>query len=88
MSETKNPDMNEFLRAFEVWIVTNDPQNPDAIRLTDFDGGHLKARTRSDDTYYLFIKMKETAGDYFQNKTYTGIGITVHATQGNKDVME
>jgi hypothetical protein len=34
-------------------------------------------------TYYLYIKMKETIGNDFQNKVYTGIGITVYAVQGN-----
>ena len=38
------------------------------------------------ETYYLVIRMKETAGNEFQNKTYTGIGITVYAVQGNAPI--
>ena len=40
------------------------------------------------DTYYLVIKMREEAGNEFQDKSYTGIGVTVYAVQGNAEVGE
>ena len=38
--------------------------------------------------YRLLIKMKETVGNEFQGKTYTGIGVTVYAVQGNVSIKE
>jgi hypothetical protein len=32
--------------------------------------------------------MKDTAGNEFQGKTYTGIGVTVYAVQGNVTIEE
>jgi hypothetical protein len=63
--------------------------------LTEFRGetrpgtdGYLPAG-QSDETFYcLFVKMKESAGNEFQGSTYEGIGITVHAVQGNVSVNE
>lgn len=82
VSEDENIDMEEFHEAFEVWISTDPTKPGDAERLTDFVG-RLEVGERSEETYYLFIKMKESVGNEFQGKTYTGIGITVYAVQGN-----
>ena len=79
--------MKEFNEIFEVWITT-DPTDPaKAEPLKPFTGS-LRAEEGKDlsETYYLFIKMKESTGNEFQNKTYTGIGVTVYAVQGNVDI--
>ena len=82
VSEDEDIDMEEFNEAFEVWISTS-PTNPaNAKKLTDFTG-RLEVGKSSESTYYLFIKMKESVGNEFQGKTYTGIGVTVYAVQGN-----
>lgn len=81
VSEDETLDMEEFHQAFEVWI-TADPHSENAERLTDFVG-RLAVGESSDTVYYLAIKMKETAGNEFQGKAYTGIGVTVYAVQGN-----
>ena len=47
----------------------------------------LKA-DKSSATYFLIIRMKEEAGNAFQNKKYTGIGVTVYAVQGNVEIKE
>ena len=74
-------DMEEFDKAFDVWITT-DPNDPTAgDRMEDFKG-RLEAGHRSD-KYYLFVRMKETAGNDFQGASYEGIGVTVYAVQGN-----
>lgn len=82
ISEDETIDMTEFEKAFEVWLST-DPTNPDAAeKLTEFTA-RLEVGKSSTDTYYLFVKMKESAGNEFQGKKYTGIGVTVYAVQGN-----
>lgn len=82
VSKDDRIDMTEFDEAFEVWIVRVDDENfADAERITNFKG-RLEVGQNSE-TYCLFIKMKETAGNEFQGKTYTGIGVTVYAVQGN-----
>ncbi len=84
VSEDENIDMEAFHEAFEVWI-SKSPTNPEqAERLTSFVGrletGEIN---NTSDTYYLFIKMKESVGNEFQGKTYTGIGVTVYVVQSN-----
>ena len=87
-------DMKKFYEAFEVWISTTRDKNG-AKLLTEFRGeleegdkGGLAAGAVSEKTYYLFVKMKETAGNEFQGYSYEGIGITVHAVQGNVSIDE
>lgn len=84
ISEDESNDRYSFQEAFELWI-TKDPSNLEgAEKLTEFTG-RLEVDQMSE-TYYLVIRMKETAGNEFQNKTYTGIGVTVYAVQGNVDI--
>ncbi len=87
ISEDEKIDMEEFNRAFDVWISTSKTNNADAKKITEFTD-RLEVGHSSEATYYLFIKMKESVGNDFQGKTYTGIGITVYAVQGNVDVKE
>ena len=87
VSKDDKIDMKEFDEAFDVWIVRADDENfANAERITNFKG-RLEVG-QSSDTYCLFVKMKETAGNEFQNKSYTGIGVTVYAVQGNVDIGE
>ncbi|MBR2479060.1 MAG: hypothetical protein IKB47_01475 [Clostridia bacterium] len=87
VSEDSELDMEEFYRAFEVWISTEPTDLVGAEKLTDFKG-RLEVGQSSEETYYLFIKMNETVGNEFQGKTYMGIGVTVYAAQGNVSVEE
>lgn len=80
-------DMEQFAKDFEVLLIKNTPDDPNAEIITDFEG-RLEAGEICADTYYLYIKMKETAGNEFQNNKYTGIGVTVYAVQGNVDIEE
>ena len=80
-------DMQDFDEAFEVWIATEINNLATAEKLTDFKG-RLEAGAISTPTYYLYIKMKETAGNDFQGRSYTGVGVTVYAVQGNVTVEE
>ena len=74
--------------AFDIWITT-DPANPQsAMPLIPFVGFLDTVEHRESDTYYLYIRMKESAGNEFQGKTYSGIGITVYAVQGNVEIGE
>jgi hypothetical protein len=82
VSKDDSIDMAEFDEAFEVWIVKEGDDINAAQKLSSFKVDGLSAGDSSD-TYYLVIKMKESVGNEFQNKTYTGIGVTVYAIQGN-----
>ena len=81
ISDDEDMDMAEFEEAFEFYITT-DPKNPDATEKLHSFTGRLEVG-ESSDTYYLVIKMKESANNDFQGYEYTGIGITVCAVQGN-----
>lgn len=72
---------SDITEAFDLYIVKSlgDIGKPDPIM--KFEGALDVGDTS--DTFFLVIKMKETAGNNFQNKKYTGIGITVHAVQSN-----
>ncbi len=86
ISEDEINDRYEFQEAFELWITKDVSNLQTAEKLTEFTG-RLEVDQTSE-TYYLVIRMKETAGNEFQNKTYTGIGVTVYAVQGNVDIGE
>ena len=78
-------DMEEFDKAFEVWIVRADDENfSNAQRLVNFKG-RLELG-ESSEAYCLFVKMKEVVSNEFQGKEYTGIGVTVYAVQGNVEI--
>ena len=87
VSRDSQLDADEFYTAFEVWIITDTTGLVEAVKLTDFDG-RLEVGESSEATYYLFIKMKESIGNRFQDKEYMGIGVTVYAVQGNVNVRE
>ena len=82
VSKDDKIDMEEFDKAFELWIVKEGDDFRGAEKITEFKVNGLPAG-ESSDTYYLFIKMKESVGNDFGGKTYTGIGVTVYAVQGN-----
>ena len=82
VSKDDKIDMEEFDKAFELWIVKEGDDFSTAEKLTAFKVNGLAAG-ESSETYHLFIKMKESVGNEFQGKTYTGIGVTVYAVQGN-----
>lgn len=87
VSKDDRIDMEEFDKAFEVWIVkANEPNFANAERITRFKG-RLEVG-ESSEAYCLIVKMKESVGNEFQGKTYTGIGVTVYAVQGNVDIKE
>ena len=87
LSVSEKVDEKEFYEAFDVWIVrAEDPNFADAEQLTAFKG--VLVEGESSETYCLFIKMKETAGNEFQGKTYSGIGVTVYAIQSNATIKE
>ena len=85
VSKDDKIDMDEFDKAFELWIVKEGDDFSNAEKLTEFKVNGLAAG-ESSDTYYLFIRMKESVGNEFQGKTYTGIGVTVYAVQGNAEL--
>lgn len=87
----KAVDIEKFNEAFEIWIVEQKPGEAldlrKAIELPKFEK-NLTVGFCSESTYYLVVKMKESAGNEFQNQSYAGIGVTVYAVQGNVDIKE
>ena len=79
-------DMLTFENGFEVWITDSRDNLNYAQRLVSFKGSLPAGETS--DTYYLVIRMKETADNTFKNKVFSGIGITVYAVQGNVSLEE
>lgn len=82
VSKDDKIDMDEFDKAFELWIVKEGDDFSSAEKITEFKVNGLAAG-ESSEKYRLVIKMKESVGNEFQGKTYTGIGVTVYAVQGN-----
>ena len=96
VSEDEMIDMKDFVDAFDVWIAT-DPEKTDAPdeKMPFLGSLGVGEDNNESDTYYLFIKMKESAGNDLQGrefyqkklfdekKEYRGIGVTVYAVQGN-----
>ena len=80
VSEDDQMDMEGFHDAFEVWISTSPTVSADSQKLTEFEG-QLTAGACSESTYYLFVRMRESAGNEFQDMAYSGIGVTVYAAQ-------
>ena len=86
VSEDQSENMQAFSDAFDI-LVSRDPNDlSQAVDLADFSG--TLAPGDIGDTFFIIVKMKETAGNDFQTQIYSGIGITVHAVQGNVDVDE
>ena len=86
VSEDADIGTEDFNDAFEVWISTSPTNIAGAEKLTQFKG--TLEVGQSSGPYYLFVRMKETAGNDFQGKSYTGIGVTVYAVQGNAVIKE
>ena len=81
--------MEKFNEIFEVWITTDLTDPAKAEPLKPFEGSLRSEEGKNlSDTYYLFVKMRESVGNDFQGKTYTGIGVTVYAVQDNVDIKE
>ena len=74
----------DFFDAFEVWITSDVSDRASGKPPQDFEGRLEVGKTS--DIYYLVIKMKESAGNEYKNKTFTGVGITVCAVQGNVNI--
>ena len=72
-------EKEKFRQAFDFWLASDPDDFSSAERITSFQE-ELNANEASQ-TYYVFVKLKETANNEFQNKSFEGIGITVHAVQ-------
>lgn len=84
ISNDDSENMVEFSEAFELWICEDLSKINEAKKITEFEG--TLGPEESGKVYYLVIRMKESAGNEFQNKVYSGIGITVYAVQGNVNI--
>lgn len=71
----------DFFDAFDVWITSDVTDKSKAIPIEDFER-RIEAGLSSD-IYYLVFQMKPSAGNTFQERIFTGVGVTVCAVQGN-----
>ena len=71
----------DFFDAFDVWITSDVTDQSKAVPIEEFER-RLEAGLSSD-IYYLVFQMKASAGNEFQKRTFTGVGVTVCAVQGN-----
>lgn len=86
ISDDPNLDMEKFAEAFDFYITT-DPSDP-TKRQDIVPFNKVLNPGEMSETYYLVIKMKESATKEFQGQIYSGIGITVCAVQGNVGTKE
>ncbi len=73
-------EQERFLEAFDFYITTEPYERARQSRLTAFEGRLEPGQ--SSDVFHLVVKMRKSAKNEFQGKTYDGIGITVYAVEG------
>ncbi len=83
ISDDVGPDRERFREAFELFVTTDPTEDSSGAQLTVFEG--RLAPGESSDTFHLVVQMQETAGNEFQGKTYSGIGITVYAVAADAE---
>ena len=86
VSKKEGISLDAFKEVFDIWIVEEGQDPYSGVLMDEFRGSLEAGKTGT--TYFLYIKMKETAGNEFQKKTYPGIGITVYAVQSNANIGE
>ena len=87
VSEDEDFTVSEINDAFDIWI-SKKPDSIEGAKPIDDFSGYLEVDAVSDDYYYLYVRMKETADNTFQGQTYSGIGVTVFAVQGNAEFAD
>lgn len=85
ISEDETTVAADFAEAFDVWITTNPTSRSDMVSMQEFEGKLYP--TYESEPYYLVFRMKETADNKFQDREFTGVGITVCAVQGNVGIQ-
>ena len=75
-------DRERFLKAFEVYMISDLTDPSGGTQMTSFEG--YLAPGESSESFYLAVRMRETAGNEFQGKSYSGIGITVYAVAADE----
>jgi len=71
----------KFIDAFDAWITTDPTTRTGMVPMQEFDG--VLTKDKSSEVYYLVFRMKEDAGNKYQDMEFTGVGITVCAVQLN-----
>lgn len=79
ISPQEDMDMAKFSEAFNFYLTTDPLNLKDSIKMLEFNGT-LEAGQASA-TFYIVVTMNPEAGNEFQSLTFTGLGITVNASQ-------
>lgn len=75
---------SDLVKVLNFWL-TEDPTDLDsAVEITSYKGSLDVGK--GSDTYYLVVQMAADAGNAYQGLELNGVGITVHAVQGNVNV--
>jgi hypothetical protein len=81
ISDDESIDSKILLDSFEFWVTTDVSKKDAGEKIKSFEG-ELELNASSD-SYYLVVRMNNSAGNGLIGKGYKGIGITVYAVQGN-----
>lgn len=84
ISDDDSIDSEILLNSFEFFITDDVTSRNSGQKITSFNG-ELELNASSD-SYYLIVSMNEDAGNELIGKSYSGIGITIYAVQGNANI--
>ena len=76
----------DLVNVLKFWLTDNPSSLESAVEITSYKGS-LDVKNTSD-TYYLVVQMNVDAGNAYQGLELNGVGITVHAVQGNVDIND
>lgn len=76
----------DLVNVLKFWLTDNPSSLESAVEITSYKGS-LDVKKTSD-TYYLVVQMNVDAGNAYQGLELNGVGITVHAVQGNVDIND
>ena len=83
ISRDDSLDMVAFAEAFDFYVVTDPTDLSTGTHIHAFEG-ILPANTASEN-FYIVVVMHEDAGNEFQDKVFTGIGVQVNATNAPEE---
>lgn len=82
ISDDVGAERERFREAFELFVTTDPTEDSSGAQLTSFEGRLEPGE--SSDIFHLVVRMRATAGNEFQGKIYSGIGITVYAVAADE----
>jgi hypothetical protein len=75
---------SDLVKVLKFWVTEDPTSLESAVEITSYKGS-LDANDQTG-PYYLVVQMSADAGNTYQGLELNGVGITVHAVQGNVNV--